>query len=212
MSPLRAYIEAALDTYLFEDYSPQIQEGFDLGVLRSLKDLPQIMAYAERVLGKTKIGQEQGRVVYRLGAGKCLKVARNVDGIAQNEAEITVCRSPESQDIFPRILDSDSQGMWLVAEEAVPMSSVEFKNLTGISWSKFVFAIGGVFPKTLSATTDGQIRQYQAAFDKHYTNRFFRRVVNSVKNCGYEPSNLVKLDSWGITRGMPVIVNPGKSK
>lgn len=211
MNTLASYIEAVLETYLFEEVPTQNKEVFDVSALKALKELPQVIGYSERLLGKHRLGQNQGRAVYGLGDGKILKVAQNQNGLAQNHADITIYNSPDVQDIIPRIFDSDSQSMWLIAEEAAPMSRTNFEKLTGISWSEFVFAIGGVFPKTLSANTKGQIRQRQAAFDKHYANRFFRRVIGLIENTGYEPNDIIKLSSWGIARGTPVVVYPGST-
>lgn len=210
MNQLRTYIETVLENYLLEETSMQSTgHSFSMDELRALNQLQQVISYCFQTLGSSKIGQDQGRSVYRLGNGKVLKVANSHNGLNQNIAEVSVCKTPENANIFPEVYESNNQGYWLVAEEAAPMTRVTFKNLTGVPWNEFIFALGGAFPKAVSKASNGELRQYQLAFEKHYTNAFFRRVVNLIKDCNYEPGDLVKIDSWGLARGMPVIVDSG---
>jgi len=210
MNQLRTYIETVLETYLLEETSNQpTEQAFSMDRLRSLSQLQQVIGYCSQTLGSAKIRQKQGRTVYSLGNAKVLKVANSHSGLQQNVAEISVCKTPENVNIFPEIYESNNQGYWLVAEEAAPMTRVTFKSLTGVPWNEFIFALGGAFPRTASDASTGELRQYQLAFEKHYTNPFFRRVVNLIKNCNYEPGDLVKIDSWGLARGLPVVVDSG---
>lgn len=207
MKTLESYIAEVLETYLRED----VQGEFEINHLRNMKELPQIIGYVERTLGHSRIGEGQGRTVYRLQNGTVLKVAKNLGGISQNEAEATVCKSEETSDIFPRIFELGPNATWLIAEEAKGMTRVKFSTLTGIPWNEFQFAIGGSFPNSLDVShqTANLLKQYQDAFNKHYANPFLRRVINLIKDCKYEPGDIVKLDSWGVVRNKPVIIDSG---
>lgn len=226
MNLLESYIRATLDAYLNEEFAdatgaatpssiaksqpvqPVFKE-FDLEYLKQMDELTQVIVYVEKTLGQRKIGQGQGRSVYRLDDGRVLKVAKNSGGIGQNEAEVTVCKTPATADIFPGIFESDPKFTWIVAEEAQPMTRIKFEGLTGVSWSEFISALGGAFTKALGNASSGELRHYQQMFDKHFGNKFFRRVVNLVKDCKYEPGDLAKLDSWGIVKNRPVIIDSG---
>lgn len=210
MNSLETYLTAALEAYLVEGL--QETEMFDLAKLRLMTELPQIRWYVERTLdGCCYVGSGQARNVYRLPGGRVIKVAKNQGGLGQNEAEAGVCKSEATADIFPRVFEVGPQAAWLLAEEAQPMTRTKFSEFTGIPWGEFMFAIGGAFPHAVSMShqSEGQQRQFQQAFDKHYANGFFRRVVNLIKDCKYEAGDIAKLDSWGIVNGRPVIIDSG---
>lgn len=222
MKLLESYIKATLEAYILEEFDAgtnaatpsslagsQGPQEFNLDHLKQLSSLPQALGYVERTLGHARIGQGQGRNVYRLSQGRVLKVARNSGGAGQNEAEATVCKSDATSDIFPAIFDLGQNGTWMIAEEAQPMTQTVFGELTGVPWNEFVFAVGGAFPKSLRNPTKGELVQFQQAFDKHYANKFFRRVINLMKDCKYEPGDIAKLDSWGVVRNRPVIIDSG---
>lgn len=226
MNLLETYIKTALEAYLLEDFAaatgaatpralagaqnpPEESQEFNLDQLKQLTTLPQVFGYVERTLGNARIGQGQGRNVYRLPGGRVLKMARNPGGTGQNQAEATVCKNDATADIFPSIFEVGPEFIWIIAEEAQPMNRVKFGELTGVPWNEFLFAIGGAFPRSIKNPTKGQLAQFQHAFEKHYANKFFRRVVNLVKDCKYEPGDIAKLDSWGIVRGRPVIIDSG---
>lgn len=210
MNLLETYINAALDVFLAENVSKQNQSGeFNLNVLKQLMNFSEITAYIQQTLANATIGEGQGRSVYKLPGGKVLKLAKNPGGVSQNYAEATVCKSQATIDIFPAVFDVQPQSYWLVVEEAMPITRVKFKELTGMSWSEFLFALGGAFPKSLKNPTNTQLAQYQHALNKHYSNVFLRRVIELIKTCKYEVADIGKFDSWGIARGKPVIIDSG---
>ncbi len=207
MKTLESYIAEVLETYLRED----VQSEFEISHLRNMRELPQIVGYVERTLGNARIGEGQGRSVYKLQNGTVLKVAKNLGGLSQNEAEATVCKSESTSDIFPKIFELGPEAAWLIAEEAKPMTRVRFSAITGIPWNEFQLAIGGAFPNALNVShqTTNLLRQYQEMFNKHYSNPFLRRVIGLIKDCKYEPGDIAKLDSWGIARDKAVIIDSG---
>lgn len=203
MNLLESYISAVIESCLHEDMS----SSFDLDHLKTLQDPRQALAYAVQALGRP-MGEGSGRKVYHLYQGAVLKIAKNAAGIAQNQTEMAACGS---SDLFPRILDSNPGGFWVVVEEAEKMTRVQFREMTGMGWGDFTSAIGGAFPQKLSKerTSDGEVQHNRNTYDKFFTNLFFRKVVSAIKDCKYEPGDISKLDSWGIIRGKPVILDSG---
>lgn len=204
MKLLKNYINTLCESLLVENSEFNNQE------LTLLNNLPEIKSYLSRTL--EKIGEGQSRSVYRIQPGEVIKVAKNTMGIEQNTNEINVCKSGEMSNMFPVIRQHHPEFYWLIAEEASPMTRVKFKELTGISWSDFLFVIGGAFPSSLKNPSSGEIRLCQQAFDKYYGNSFVRKVISTIKNCKYEPGDIAKLDSWGIVKNKPVIVDSGNVK
>jgi len=182
-------------------------QGFSLQSLKMLTTPEQIIDYCNQTLGSNKIAEKQGRAIYKIESGKVIKVALNSVGLNHNYAEIVMCKTPENANICPRVYDFSNENMWIVAEETAQVTASSFQSLAGMPWNEFVFAIGGAFTRSLSDPSKGEIRQHQLAFDKHYANQFFRRVVNLLKDCNGDPKNVTKLDSWGTTRGLLVIVD-----
>jgi hypothetical protein len=207
MNLLEAYISAVVDSILLEDGS----NAFSIDQLRSFQDLSQILGYIQATVGVAKIGEGQGRLVYKLGDGTVLKVAKDENGQVQNQTEAESCGSNGNEDLFPEVRESDPDGKWLISEEAAPMTRVLFRQLTGMGWGDFVSALAGAFPHKLNKekTSEGSIQHNRNSFEAQYSNLFFRKIISVIKDCKYEPGDISKLDSWGIINGKPVIIDSG---
>jgi hypothetical protein len=152
------------------------------------------------------LGEGQGRLVYRIGSGKVLKVAKNDGGIGQNQAEASVCASSaDVVSLFPKVFEQSESWFWILVEEAQPMTEQAFQSLTGISWRMFWSALKGAFSGKASNVTQQDQQNYAQAS----ANQFFARVVKAIRDCRYEPGDIAKLDSWGIVNGKAVIIDSG---
>jgi hypothetical protein len=182
------------------------QQGFKLDQLRKFNNLEQVLWYVTSTLGSDKIGEGQGRSVYRLGGGKVLKVAKNPGGIGQNEAEAHVCSgASDVTNLFPKVFEVAPNNFWLVTEEASPMTPDVFEKLTGLPWRTFQSGLKGAFEsKALNVSQFDKQNFIQAS-----RNPFFSRIVRIIKECKYEPGDIAKLDSWGVIGGRPVILDSG---
>lgn len=220
-SALHRYIEAAVERYLTEDFdastapvrrpttpggSTAPQVAFNMEELRKLQDLNSVLEYVNKTLGRALLGEGQGRLVYRVGNGRVLKVAKNDGGVGQNQAEGTVCASSaDVVSLFPKVFEHSQAWFWLVTEEAQPMTEEAFQKLTQIPWKMFWSALKGAFSGKASNVTPQDQQNYTQAS----TNQFFARVVKAIRDCKYEPGDIAKLDSWGIVGGKAVIIDSG---
>lgn len=190
-------------------------QKFDFNHLKSLKDIPQILGYLQttNIWGKQLVGQ--GRLVWKLGNGTALKVAQNQGGIGQNQAEVSVCKGDRYKILFPMVFDHDQNFNWILVEEASPINSEIWQQLTkGLNWEVFRSALRGAFPNKLKQSTGHQITNFNFQNDKENfiqaaNNQFFASLIRIIKECGYEPGDLAKLDSWGIIKGRLVIIDSG---
>jgi hypothetical protein len=189
----------------------QQPQQFSMEQLKTIKDLGSVLSYVDATLSSQKIGNGQGRVVYKLGNNQVLKVAMNPGGQGQNQAEATVCSSDGSMDLFPKVAEVGPDNMWLVTQEATPMSQEAFAQLTGMPFNEFTSALAGAFPQKLdqTKTTQLKLQQNKTNFDKFYGNAFFRKIITIIQDCKYEPGDIAKLDSWGVVNGKPVIIDSG---
>jgi hypothetical protein len=223
VTPLQLYIEAAINLYLQEDFDASTAparrpsggggqgggndgRGFSFDQLRSLGDLNSVLEYVNKTLGRAVLGEGQGRIVYRLGNGKVLKVAKNEGGVGQNQAEASVCASSaDVVSLFPKVFEHSQAWFWLLTEEAQEMTEEAFRSLTGLPWKMFWSALKGAFSGKASNVTQQDQQNYAQAS----ANQFFARVVKAIRDCKYEPGDIAKLDSWGIVNGKPVIIDSG---
>lgn len=225
---LKEYIQAALGLYLLEDFNDTTkpnkpgqpgqqgqsppQPGWDSHVfsieqLRKIQNLQQVLIYVNTTLGAAKLGEGQGRVVYKLGGNKVLKVAKDSGGQGQNQAEATVCAATKDAfGLFPVVSEINPSHLWLVTEEASAMTEELFHKLTGLPWQTFTSGLMGAFSEKLKGTASEINKQN---FINSSQNPFFAKLVRVIKGCKYEPGDIAKLDSWGVINGKPVIVDSG---
>jgi hypothetical protein len=217
---LTEYVKAVLEAYMNEEFadvtrksnsvkpaaSPPGQQQFSLDQLQKIGTLEQVLGYINATLGSMKIGEGQGRLVYKLGGGKVLKVAKNPGGMGQNQAEAHVCDgSSEASDLFPNVFQVGPNNFWLVTEEASPMTPQAFESLTGLPWKTFQSGLKGAFESKALNVSDFDKQNYIEAS----RNPFFSRIVRIIQECKYEPGDIAKLDSWGVIGGQPVILDSG---
>jgi len=215
------YVEAVLEAYMHEEFDDATrkitkvkpsakavdwEQGFNLDQLRKINDLDQALWYVNSTLESDKIGEGQGRVVYKLGGGKVLKMAKNPGGIGQNEAESHVCSSASVvTNLFPKVFEVSPNNFWLVTEEASPMTPEAFEKLTGLPWRTFQSGLKGAFHSKARNVSEFDKQNFIQAS----RNPFFSRIVRIIQECKYEPGDIAKLDSWGVIGDRPVILDSG---
>ena len=77
------------------------------------------------------VGQGSSRVVFVMGDGTALKLAKTISGIAQNKQEAKICMNPNTKyTIFPDFYGADEQ-YWLAlnCELCAPATENDFKEL-----------------------------------------------------------------------------------
>ena len=79
-----------------------------------------------------RIGSGSGRIVYDIDGTKVFKLAKNAKGVAQNDAEINIGSYQDTQHIVTKVLESNNNGSWIVAEKAKKVNEARIKQLTGI--------------------------------------------------------------------------------
>jgi hypothetical protein len=101
-----------------------------LDQFEEIQSFRQKIIYADQNL--LKLGAGSGRIVYDIDGTKVFKLAKNAKGVAQNDAEINIGRYPDTHYIVTKVLESDNNGSWIVAEKAKKVSEARIKQLTGI--------------------------------------------------------------------------------
>lgn len=106
---------------------------FNMDEFVSLKSFASRVKYCNERL--KFLGQGSSRRVYMIDNEKCLKLARNQKGIAQNEAENDGYL--QSLHLCPKIYKYDQNDLWIEAQLAKKAKESDFKRLLGYDWNIF---------------------------------------------------------------------------
>lgn len=112
-----------------------MMDEFDLKELSNIKSFNKRVEYCFQYLGRP-IGGGSSRVVFQIDDEKCLKLAKNSKGVAQNEAEYY--SGAQDYEIGPEVFDYGNNGEYIVAEYVLPAKKQDFKQCLGIDFNYFI--------------------------------------------------------------------------
>lgn len=231
MNKLKQYVNMLLEAYLLSEAEQAAQEfdastkkaspkarqdikpatpvvateKFSVDGLKQQTSLEDVISYLQKTI-RSSIGEGEGRIVFQVDGQKVVKAAKNLGGIAQNKAEGSVCDGNQAvKDLFPVIFEQHPNGFWLLTQYAAPMTTAQFQTITGLGWNLFLSALKGAFERRANNVTEIDKQNFINASN----NPFFTRLVQVIKDCNYEPGDIVKLGSWGIINGKAMIIDSG---
>ena len=178
--------------------------SFDIGMLSSLRSVPEVIKYANENF--KKIGSGTSRLVYELPSKQALKVARpgaESPGIAQNKAEKDMAEHFGSAglDCYAKVYLHHPEYIWIISELVKPVRGIdELASKFGVKPDVFFFLFAppkfakkprahyGIIPQTLLK---------------------LKELVDS----GILGRDVMKSDSWGINaQGKPVLLDYGMNR
>jgi hypothetical protein len=217
---LETYIERMVESMLMEEDpsmaatpaarprsrgQASVRQPFNMDQFKAEQGLDQKMRYLQSTL--KQIGEGSSRTVFQLDNEFVIKMAKNPAGVGQNKAEATVCTIDKGLELFAKVAEPGQGYEWLKSEFAAPISEEQFQQFTSIPWKTFTLAMFAAFPEKIKS---GQASsQSQQALQSLANNQWFKRVLNVMKGCKYEPGDMTKLDSWGTVNGRAVVVDSG---
>lgn len=104
-----------------------MQRDFSLAKLNSFPTLNGIKQYCDICLGEP-IGEGSDRIVYEIGDGEVIKIAKSQRACLQNKQEYINLKSSQTQypfmkDMFPRIYQVDGQQFrWITCERVLELT------------------------------------------------------------------------------------------
>lgn len=139
MTTLKSQIQHILIEIL--EVSNQIVHQFELETFRKLPSFNQRIKYCQQSLVRLSSGSS--RIVYELGDGKVLKIAKNRIGLVQNQHEFDLSEDWvfSNYEIITNVFDGDQNGEWIISEKAEKMTKPLFKKVTGYGWEEFIQAL-----------------------------------------------------------------------
>lgn len=175
--------------------------SFNLEDFNSIRTFGGRKAYCDQRLQRISSGSS--RIVYKIDDDKCLKLAKNTKGIAQNEEEIH--NSFIRRYIGAMVYAHGNNNEWLEMQLARKARKSDFKRITGYSFDLLV--------EFISYTHDRYARRKDMWYidDKHknlfnqwfdddnFYETLFGQVYDYLTNtCAEAVGDYTRLSSWGV--------------
>ena len=195
----RVFITESQMKYLEEMAYPT---SFNIDEFKSLTSFAKRVEYCNKRLNF--LGQGSSRRVYMIDDEKCLKLAKNRKGIAQNEAENDYCL--QQLDLCPIIYDYDRNGLWIEVQLARKAKPSDFERLSGYSWDVFCAWVDYVATQYLNPQLSRYRGQYKEIFEsKEFENFLYNKISIFSKINVYMTDYMLKsygdlqrISSWGV--------------
>lgn len=198
---------------------------FSLEELSSLKNYKEMINYTKSFF--PSIGKGSSRLVYKMDEEKVIKIAKNDNGVDQNDEEYS--KGLSNTPLFAKVYDCDDESRWIIMEYAPKVKKSQVKELYGVSFDMISDSIAllfnGVSPKSrIYIEVDPKAEMMYADFIKWLHDeptksiRFSDKLGNFMKNIMiyFRENRLRKSDvmdwftisNWGIAirNGEPELV------
>jgi hypothetical protein len=154
------------------------------------------------------IGSGTGRTVFTISDELVLKVSRNEAGRRQNEVEVISC----DNSICANIYQHDENYLWCIMERVYPITEEDFDILSGTTredrmvWYEYKYSELGHLDEETNKFIEARYKSMaidDGWVDKMNNNNFSRQLVNMLLFNNLEAGDLIRHDSWGISKDNP---------
>lgn len=174
--------------------------SFNMEEFKTLKSFNQRIKYCSARL--PRIGAGSSRIVFQIDNEKCLKLAKNQRGIAQNEAEDD--GYIQSLDLAAEVYDTHPEYLWIEMQLARKAKPSDFQRLIGFNFKIFCAWVDYIKSKYTRRRYSYRDRSFDQLFQSNdfyekieYT--LFDMVDQYMSNTTLEASgDLQRISSWGI--------------
>lgn len=128
------YIKECIDKVVKSYLNEAMDDSFNLDELSGINSYNGRVRYCNEHLG-FPIGNGSSRMVFQIDDEKCLKLAKNRKGIAQNEVEYD--KYAESYGVTPNLYNCADDYSWIISEYVLPAKVQDFKECLGIDFQTF---------------------------------------------------------------------------
>jgi hypothetical protein len=132
VTPKKVFITESQMNYIKEMAYPI---SFNMEEFKNIKSFANRLKYCEERL--KKLGAGTSRRVYQIDDEKCLKLAKNNKGIAQNIEEINLGNDMYAGSCFAKVYDYDPNGLFVEMELARNAKESDFERLVGIPFDVY---------------------------------------------------------------------------
>ena len=183
-------------------------ENFSIKDFKAQRSFAARVRYAKSHLGNISSGSS--RVVLGIDKSTVMKIAKNVKGLAQNEAEVDV--SNIGYDIIAEVFDFDDEKyLYVEMERARKMKKSDWKKLTGWKFNDWMEAF---YYYIEDRKGRGRYKHMLPEnFEELEETELFSDLVGLLADFGMPSGDLIRVSSWGIVnrhgKDIPVLVDYG---
>lgn len=185
---------------------------FSTDELDAIRSFAGRVRYCKEHLGEP-IGNGSSRMVFQIDDERCLKLAKNAKGVAQNRVESEWWK--QSSDLFPKIFSFDSEdNMWIECEYVLPAKAADFKVCTGATFEEFQQFCYSTFALFSRTWHEGLPRwRYDELLEN---SEFFQELETYLTNTCEANGDITALRNWGLAKrygeAYPVFLDHGLSE
>jgi hypothetical protein len=167
---------------------------FNMDEFKALRSFNARIKYCTQYL--QRIGSGSSRIVFKIDDEKVLKLARNIKGVAQNEAEFDNSNNYLLNHIVAKVFDVDNENfLWLEMELASKVNFKMFEEVTGVSfpvYQKVILRYGS------ESGNGGYLTNIDddIYFDL-WENEFVYDILQYIGNHDVPVMDLTKISSYG---------------
>lgn len=201
---IRNIISECTDRVIKRYINEAMDDTFSLDELSSLRSYAARVRYCKQHLGYP-IGNGSSRIVFQIDDEKCLKLAKNEKGIAQNEVEYD--KYAETYDVTPALFECDNDSKWIVTEYVLPAKAQDFKECLGIdfrTFQNFVICANNCYARRPSSTDMSDEQFCELVDNNEWLDNLYHYMSDYQVPCG----DILKLANLGMVmrHGEPQIV------
>ncbi len=202
ISEIKQILKENLDNEinLVEDY-PQ---GFDMDYFKSLKSFNQRIKYCEENLKRISSGS--ARIVYYIDDKKCLKLAKNKKGLAQNEVESDYSGDSFIGNIFAEVFDVDDKFLWIEMQLAKKVTKPIFKSITGLDFEQYKDILEYAHYESNPQLYKGYNPKIPDNYHEYYENEFVSGFIDYIGNYDVPVGDLQRLSSYGLVNNNEIVL------
>ncbi len=180
--------------------------SFNMEEFKSIRSFADRVKYCENRL--KKLGAGTSRRVYQIDNEKCLKLAKNHKGIAQNIEEINLGNDMYAGSCFAKVYDYDSNGLFVEMELARRAKESDFERLVGIPFDVYCDIIVRTAANYLPSNNQSRNwinksmdDSYEYVMDNIDDFEFISQVIDYMGNFQVKAyGDLQRLSSYGVVR------------
>ena len=180
--------------------------SFNMEEFKSIRSFADRVKYCENRL--KKLGAGTSRRVYQIDNEKCLKLAKNRKGIAQNIEEINLGNDMYAGSCFAKVYDYDSNGLFVEMELARRAKESDFERLVGIPFDVYCDIIVRTAANYLPSNNQSRNwinksmdDSYEYVMDNIDDFEFISEVIDYMGNFQVKAyGDLQRLSSYGVVK------------
>lgn len=186
-------------------------QGWNIEKFKSIKSFNERLEYCKRWL--TPIASGTGRFAFKIDEDKCLKLAKNQKGIAQNRHEANVYWNECGIGALCPIFDIDDNFLWIEMGLAKKITAKQFEAKTHIPFEIFKELIEYKFDTRFVSKTASELAKkgLELINNDEVACDFFNDFWDMIANNDMVWNEFTRLSSFGIYKDKVVVVDYGFS-